>query len=254
MDQDIQEAQLQHNSEISKEIELCKKDILNLLDDGKSVLSGQLKQKYYSILENEVKRLRTEISKELEDYTNNTNIHKMYQSLNSKIKKIDKIKQSDVRWISLETTGIAALFVSPFVPLIAGFMSLSTGYKGGIGYLDALMYTASPFLVVAALALTVAGIVYLTSYYLKYSFTKEMQDYIEQPIKCMDKATNTENAEELKTKEEPVLVVGNLIDLDFNCGKMEDKVQPSAPPLSKMKTGELYPLSGLSKLGPINIE
>ncbi len=81
MDQDIQEAELQHNSKISKEIEVCKQDILNALDGGKSVLSDQLKQKYYSILENEVAKLEAEISKELEDYTNNTNIHEIYQSL-----------------------------------------------------------------------------------------------------------------------------------------------------------------------------
>ena len=40
----------------------------------------------------------------------------------------------------------------------------------------------------------------------------------------------------------------NLIDLDDD--KMEDKVQPSAPPLSeiKLKTGELYPWSDLREL------
>jgi hypothetical protein len=47
-----------------------------------------LKQKYYSILKNDVKELEAEISEELEDYVNNTNIHEIYQSLNSKIKKI----------------------------------------------------------------------------------------------------------------------------------------------------------------------
>ncbi len=80
MDQDIQEAELQNNSKISKEIEVCKQDILNVLSGGKSVLSDQLKQKYYSILENEVAKLKAEISKELEDYTNNTNIHEIYQN------------------------------------------------------------------------------------------------------------------------------------------------------------------------------
>ncbi|UPA54701.1 hypothetical protein MWH06_05280 [Wolbachia pipientis] len=80
MDQDIQEAELQNNSKISKEIEVRKQDILNVLSGGKSVLSDQLKQKYYSILENEVAKLKAEISKELEDYTNNTNIHEIYQN------------------------------------------------------------------------------------------------------------------------------------------------------------------------------
>ncbi|WP_341821247.1 hypothetical protein [Wolbachia endosymbiont (group A) of Myopa testacea] len=61
MDQDIQEAELQNNSKISKKIEVCKQDILNVLSGGKSVLSDQLKQKYYSILENEVKELKAEI-------------------------------------------------------------------------------------------------------------------------------------------------------------------------------------------------
>ncbi|QJT93955.1 hypothetical protein HGO53_00265 [Wolbachia endosymbiont of Diaphorina citri] len=51
MDQDIKE---QNDSKISQEIELCKKDVLNLLNGGKSVLDVQLKQrykKYYSSID-----------------------------------------------------------------------------------------------------------------------------------------------------------------------------------------------------------
>lgn len=77
---------------------------------------------------------------------------------------------------------------------------------------------------------------------------KEMENFIEEP-RHMDKATNTENVEELKPKEKPVPVVDNLIDLDFDYDKM-DKMQPSAAPLSeiKLKKGELYPWSDLSDL------
>ncbi|OCA05818.1 hypothetical protein wTpre_137 [Wolbachia endosymbiont of Trichogramma pretiosum] len=45
-------------------------------------------------------------------------------------------------------------------------------------------------LVFAALALTIAGVAYLTNCYLNHSFTEEVQDYIDQQIKCMDKANN----------------------------------------------------------------
>lgn len=137
IDQDIKEAKLQNNSETSKKIELCKQDILNVLSGGKSVLSDQSKKKYYPILENEVKELKAEISKELEDYTNNTNIHEIYQSLNSKIKKVkhyNKIVNS-----TLCTSGFVAMSL-----LIAPFIAVVVATKGG-GYLEALMYTAAPF-------------------------------------------------------------------------------------------------------------
>ncbi|MGL5028752.1 MAG: hypothetical protein ACRC6C_01290 [Wolbachia pipientis] len=75
---------------------------------------------------------------------------------------------------------------------------------------------------------------------------KEMENFIEEP-RHMDKATNTENVEELKPKEKPVPVMDNLIDLDED---EVDKMQPSAAPLSeiKLKTGESYSRSDLSKL------
>ncbi|WP_341812291.1 hypothetical protein [Wolbachia endosymbiont (group A) of Conops quadrifasciatus] len=118
MDQDIQEAELQNNSKISKKIEVCKQDILNVLSGGKSVLSDQLKQKYYSILENEVKELKAEISKELEDYTNKTNIHEIYQSLNNKKKNGGLLKE-----VALGCLGITAIIlmltsVFFFLPII----------------------------------------------------------------------------------------------------------------------------------------
>ncbi|WP_265016910.1 MULTISPECIES: hypothetical protein [unclassified Wolbachia] len=68
---------------------------------------------------------------------------------------------------------------------------------------------ASP-LVFASLALTVAGVAYLTSCYLNHSFTKEIQDYIEQPVKCMDKATNNKESDNFPSDN-------------------YEKVQPSAP-------------------------
>ncbi|WP_264736251.1 hypothetical protein [Wolbachia endosymbiont (group A) of Rhinocyllus conicus] len=220
MDQDIQEAQLQHNSEISKEIELCKKDILNVLDGGKSVLSVQLKQKYYSILKNDVKELEAEISEELEDYVNNTNIHEIYQSLNSKIKKIKHYNKIVYR--TLCTSGFVAMSLL-IVPLIA-LMAFDVTTKGG-GFLEALMYTATPFLVVATLALIIAGVAYLASCYLEHSFAKEMQDFIEGP-KYVDKATNTEDVKKLEQEETEVGDYGK---------------KPSAPPYDGPKQPRLYP-------------
>ncbi|WP_353277969.1 hypothetical protein [Wolbachia endosymbiont (group B) of Longitarsus flavicornis] len=206
MDQDIKE---QNDSKISQEIELCKKDILNVLNGGRSVLDNQLRQRYiayYSLMDSEVKELKIKISKELEDYTSNINVNKMYQSLNNKIKKIGLC---EIRGIAaLCTCGFTAFFMLLLAPLIALFVCAAK--QGSIGYLHALMYTASPFLVVAALALTVAGVAYLTSYCLKHSFTKEIQNYIEQPIKCMDKATNNK-------------------ELDNFPSDNYEKVQPSAP-------------------------
>lgn len=206
MDQDIKE---QNDSKISQEIELCKKDILNVLNGGRSVLDNQLRQRYiayYSLMDSEVKELKIKISKELEDYTSNINVNKMYQSLNNKIKKIGLC---EIRGIAaLCTCGFTAFFMLLLAPLIALFVCAAK--QGSIGYLHALMYTASPFLVVAALALTVAGVAYLTSYCLKHSFTKEIQDYIEQPIKCMDKATSNK-------------------ELDNFPSDNYEKVQPSAP-------------------------
>ncbi|WP_265021847.1 hypothetical protein [Wolbachia endosymbiont (group A) of Icerya purchasi] len=196
MDQDIQEAELQHNSKISKEIEVCKQDILNVLDGGKSVLSDQLKQKYYSILENEVKELKAEISKELEDYTNNTNIHEIYQSLNNKRKEKEHCEEIGVP--ALCTSGIATLCMLFFAPLIA--IHICDFRRGGIGFLEALMYTAAPFLIVATLALIIAGVAYLVNRNYEKSFIKEMQNFVEKP-KCMDKATNTEDVKKLEQEE-----------------------------------------------------
>lgn len=196
MDQDIKE---QNDSKISQEIELCKKDILNVLNGGRSVLDNQLQQRYkayYSLMDSEVKELKIKISKELEDYTSNINVNKMYQSLNNKIKKIGPCEIIGVAALcTFGATAVLMLYLAPFIAILVHTPEFLRNERGGIGYLHALMYTASPFLVVAALALTVAGVAYLTSYCLKHSFAKEVQDYIEQPIKCMDKATDTEELE-----------------------------------------------------------
>lgn len=76
-------------------------------------------------------------------------------------------------------------------------------------------------MVVATLALIIAGVAYLIERHYEQSFVKEMQDFIEGP-EYVDKATNTEDVEESKSKEKPV-VVDDLIDFS-------DEVQPPAPP------------------------
>lgn len=229
MDQDIQEAELQHNSKISKEIEVCKQDILNVLDGGKSVLSDQLKQKYYSILENEVKELKAEISKELEDYTNNTNIHEIYQSLNNKKKNGGLLKE-----VALGCLGITAIIlmltsVFFFLPII---IAINPPTHMSMHEVTVFRYIAvSPFIVMA-LTLIIAGVAYLASCYLEHSFAKEMQDFIEGP-EYVDKATNTEDVKESEQKE-----VGNLIDFSSN---YEAGVKPSAPPWNEREQSGLYP-------------
>ncbi|WP_341816827.1 hypothetical protein [Wolbachia endosymbiont (group A) of Agelastica alni] len=223
MDQDIQEAELQHNSKISKEIEVCKQDILNALDGGKSVLSDQLKQKYYSILENEVAKLEAEISKELEDYTNNTNIHEIYQSLNNKKKNGGLLKE-----VALGCLGITAIIlmltsVFFFLPII---IAINPPTHMSMHEVTVFRYIAvSPFIVMA-LTLIIAGVAYLVNRNYEKSFIKEMQNYIEEPKhkemqdfvekpKCMDKATNTEDVKKLEQEETGVGDYGK---------------KPSAPP------------------------
>ncbi|WP_253309138.1 MULTISPECIES: hypothetical protein [Rickettsiales] len=222
MDQDIQEAELQNNSKISKKIEVCKQDILNVLSDGKSVLSDQLKQKYYSILENEVKELKAEISKELEDYTNNTNIHEIYQSLNNKKKNGGLLKE-----VALGCLGITAIIlmltsVFFFLPII---IAINPPTHMSMHEVTVFRYIAvSPFIVMA-LTLIIAGVAYLASCYLEHSFAKEMQDFIEGP-KYVDKATNTEDVKKLEQEETEVGDYGK---------------KPSAPPYDGPKQPRLYP-------------
>lgn len=222
MDQDIQEAELQNNSKISKKIEVCKQDILNVLSDGKSVLSDQLKQKYYSILENEVKELKAEISKELEDYTNNTNIHEIYQSLNNKKKNGELLKE-----VALGCLGITAIIlmltsVFFFLPII---IAINPPTHMSMHEVTVFRYIAvSPFIVMA-LTLIIAGVAYLASCYLEHSFAKEMQDFIEGP-KYVDKATNTEDVKKLEQEETEVGDYGK---------------KPSAPPYDGPKQPRLYP-------------
>lgn len=219
MDQDIQEAELQNNSKISKKIEVCKQDILNVLSDGKSVLSDQLKQKYYSILENEVKELKAEISKELEDYTNNTNIHEIYQSLNNKKKNGGLLKE-----VALGCLGITAIIlmltsVFFFLPII-----IAINPPTHMSMHEVTVIAVSPFIVMA-LTLIIAGVAYLASCYLEHSFAKEMQDFIEGP-KYVDKATNTEDVKKLEQEETEVGDYGK---------------KPSAPPYDGPKQPRLYP-------------
>ncbi|WP_353286024.1 hypothetical protein [Wolbachia endosymbiont (group A) of Philanthus triangulum] len=222
MDQDIQEAELQNNSKISKKIEVCKQDILNVLSDGKSVLSDQLKQKYYSILENEVKELKAEISKELENYTNNTNIHEIYQSLNNKKKNGGLLKE-----VALGCLGITAIIlmltsVFFFLPII---IAINPPTHMSMHEVTVFRYIAvSPFIVMA-LTLIIAGVAYLASCYLEHSFAKEMQDFIEGP-KYVDKATNTEDVKKLEQEETEVGDYGK---------------KPSAPPYDGPKQPRLYP-------------
>lgn len=222
MDQDIQEAELQNNSKISKKIEVCKQDILNVLSDGKSVLSDQLKQKYYSILENEVKELKAEISKELEDYTNNTNIHEIYQSLNNKKKNGGLLKE-----VALGCLGITAIIlmltsVFFFLPII---IAINPPTHMSMHEVTVFRYIAvSPFIVMA-LTLIIAGVAYLASCYLEHSFAKEMQDFIEGP-KYVDKATNTEDVKKLEQEETEVGDYGK---------------KPSALPYDGPKQPRLYP-------------
>ncbi|WP_353270834.1 hypothetical protein [Wolbachia endosymbiont (group A) of Hedychridium roseum] len=222
MDQDIQEAELQNNSKISKKIEVCKQDILNVLSDGKSVLSDQLKQKYYSILENEVKELKAEISKEPEDYTNNTNIHEIYQSLNNKKKNGGLLKE-----VALGCLGITAIIlmltsVFFFLPII---IAINPPTHMSMHEVTVFRYIAvSPFIVMA-LTLIIAGVAYLASCYLEHSFAKEMQDFIEGP-KYVDKATNTEDVKKLEQEETEVGDYGK---------------KPSAPPYDGPKQPRLYP-------------
>ncbi|WP_264688059.1 hypothetical protein [Wolbachia endosymbiont (group A) of Sympetrum striolatum] len=222
MDQDIQEAELQNNSKISKKIEVCKQEILNVLSDGKSVLSDQLKQKYYSILENEVKELKAEISKELEDYTNNTNIHEIYQSLNNKKKNGGLLKE-----VALGCLGITAIIlmltsVFFFLPII---IAINPPTHMSMHEVTVFRYIAvSPFIVMA-LTLIIAGVAYLASCYLEHSFAKEMQDFIEGP-KYVDKATNTEDVKKLEQEETEVGDYGK---------------KPSAPPYDGPKQPRLYP-------------
>ncbi|WP_353275548.1 hypothetical protein [Wolbachia endosymbiont (group A) of Pipizella viduata] len=222
MDQDIQEAELQSNSKISKKIEVCKQDILNVLSGGKSVLSDQLKQKYYSILENEVKELKAEISKELEDYTNNTNIHEIYQSLNNKKKNGGLLKE-----VALGCLGITAIIlmltsVFFFLPII---IAINPPTHMSMHEVTVFRYIeVSPFIVMA-LTLIIAGVAYLASCYLEHSFAKEMQDFIEGP-KYVDKATNTEDVKKLEQEETEVGDYGK---------------KPSAPPYDGPKQPRLYP-------------
>lgn len=204
MDQDIQEAELQHNSKISKKIELCKKDILNVLDGGKSVLDDQLKQKYYSILKNKVAKLEAEISEELEDYINdnNTNIYKMYQSLNNKKKNGGLLKEAALGCLCI--TAIILMPTSVFsIPSIIISIIIATTPTTYMSMHEVTVFryiAVSPFIVMA-LTLIIVGVAYLASCYLEHSFEKEIQNYIEQPIKCMDKATNTEDMKELEQKD-----------------------------------------------------
>ncbi|MFP3027226.1 MAG: hypothetical protein ACEY3L_13700 [Wolbachia sp.] len=182
-----------------------------MLNGGKSVLDVQLKQrykKYYSSIDNEIEELKTKILKELEDYISNTNVNKMYRSLNNNKKNEESLKEVVLGSCSLGGFCVLIFFSLGFFIFLAttidppAHMSM---YKVKVFR----CIGASP-LVFAALALTVAGVAYLTSCYLNHSFTKEIQDYIEQPIKCMDKATNNK-------------------ELDNFPSDNYEKVQPSAP-------------------------
>ncbi len=203
-----------------------------------------MKQKYYSILENEVKELKAEISKELEDYTNNTNIHEIYQSLNNKKKNGGLLKE-----VALGCLGITAIIlmltsVFFFLPII---IAINPPTHMSMHEVTVFRYIAvSPFIVMA-LTLIIAGVAYLASCVLEHSFAKEMQDFIEGP-KYVDKATNTEDVKKL---EQEKTEVGDLIDLSGNC-EMNYKVEPSAPPYDEPKQPGLYP--DLSEAQPPSYE
>ncbi|WP_341813083.1 hypothetical protein [Wolbachia endosymbiont (group B) of Germaria angustata] len=231
MDQDIKE---QNDSKISQEIELCKKDILNLLNGGKSVLDVQLKQrykKYYSSIDNEIEELKTKILKELEDYISNTNVNKMYRSLNNKKKSEESLKE-----VALGSCSLGGICVLIFFSL--GFFIFLATTIDPLAHMS--MYKVKVFrcigaspLVFVALELTVVGVAYLTSCYLNHSFTKEIQDYIEQPIKCMDKATNNK-------------------ELDNFPSDNYEKVQPSAPLEELLPSYEESCYSSLGYIQPSN--
>ncbi|MHC3898423.1 UNVERIFIED_CONTAM: hypothetical protein LBW93_06025 [Wolbachia endosymbiont of Nasonia longicornis] len=153
------------------------------MQQSQSVLDVQLKQrykKYYSLIDNEIEELKTQILKELEDYISNTNVNKMYRSLNNKKKNEESLKE-----VALGSCSLGGICVLIFFSLgFFIFLATTIDPPAHMSMYKVKVFRcigASP-LVFVALALTVAGVAYLTSCYLNHSFTKEIQDYICEKI------------------------------------------------------------------------
>ncbi|WP_375604411.1 hypothetical protein NOX90_02550 [Wolbachia endosymbiont of Anurida maritima] len=195
-----------------KKLELYKEDIKNLLNGDKVKLRSCPPQ-YFSILNSGLIEI---MEKKLTAYVKgDTDIGETYSSLNNKAEKIKMLRGAEL----LAAVASMEFFVSaPFV----GFL-IST-IAGGRYHEESLaetyyLYTIAIMLSVAAISLTIAGVVHLANRHYEKSFAKEMQDFIEGP-KYVDKATNTEDVKESEQKETKE---GELIGLSGD----HKEVQPS---------------------------
>ncbi|WP_353283413.1 hypothetical protein [Wolbachia endosymbiont (group A) of Pogonocherus hispidulus] len=226
------------SSEIEK-LELYKEDITNLLNGGKTK-SNSYPSQYFSILNSELIEI---MEKKLTAYVkDNTDIGETYQSLNSRVKKIIRVR-------NVKNTLVLSASLAFFIPCISvmclGMFCMGVQHGPRPSFLfpmiDITLFYIVPIMLSIAVALyATAGVAHLIKRRYEQSFEKEMQDYIEQPIKCMDKATNNEDVKKLEQEETKV---GDLIDLSGNC-EMNYKVEPSAPPYDEKNSSEqsrLYP-------------
>ncbi|WP_265039187.1 hypothetical protein [Wolbachia endosymbiont (group A) of Yponomeuta plumbellus] len=178
-----------------EKIELCKEDIKNLLS-GKKATPRTYPQKYYSILNGELTKV---IEEKLKAYVKDdeADVKKTYQSLNNKAEKIKML-----RGAKLLAAGASMVFFAsaPFVGFLIGTIA------GGRYHEESLaktyyLYTIAIMLSVAAISLTIAGVVHLANRHYEQSFVKEMENFVGE-IQHVDKLSNTEDKKKLEQKEE----------------------------------------------------
>ncbi|MFP3020385.1 MAG: hypothetical protein ACEY3F_03440 [Wolbachia sp.] len=233
--------QITETSSKIEEIKLYKEDIKNLLN-GDKVKSRSYPSQYFSILNSELIEI---MEKKLTAYVkDNTDIGETYQSLNSRVKKIIRVR-------NVKNTLVLSASLAFFIPCISvmclGMFCMGVQHGPRPSFLfpmiDITLFYIVPIMLSIAVALyATAGVAHLIKRRYEQSFEKEMQDFIEGP-KRAEKATN----EDVKKLEQEGTKVGDVIDLSGNC-EMNDKVEPSAPP----KRSGLYP--DLSEAQPPSYE
>ncbi len=213
-----------------EEIKSYKKNIKNLFNGSKTKLNSYPSQ-YFSILNSGLIEI---MEKKLTAYVKgDTDIGETYSSLNSRAKKIIRVR-------NVKNTLVLSASLTFFIPCISvmclGMFCMGVQHGPRPSFLfamiDITLFYIVPIMLSIAVALyATAGVAHLIKRRYEQSFEKEMQDFIEGP-KRAEKATN----EDVKKLEQEGTKVGDVIDLSGNC-EMNDKVEPSAPP----KRSGLYP-------------